>query len=495
MIGWIGDFFRFWWALFYWNARKTWFRLRGAHRDDCPCQNVSDSGLAFQTRCEAITQWHRPERFRRVCPLLQETPDGLRCSVEAERVRPFWRRAAVCTGAALLALYLAGTAAAFWALRTAGYDISYLVVVWPPRWTELRGAQERLYAARAKDALAQGNYQAAILSLEMVCQLNPRNYSAGLALAGLTQVAAQPAVAEHIYERLMRDVPEQRIVTAQVWFRTLLAGANYAKIFPLAAAMLSEDPEQRGAWLNALLFAARRAHDGQPLRDVLQHNPHLPEWCTEIINLELALLDNRLDTALPGLTRIHRQLPSAYLPCYQADRLLLHGRADQAGTLINAYGIRFPADEAAFLRLRIYRAKGWSALIGTEFDTLLQYPMTPRLAAKFCSFLITNPDPGLLARYLDKFTREGPAVSAETIPLHHAGFLAAALAGDNARAERLRGGITRFTSSDARVLGGLLEILKRGKPDPRLVRILPLVPLPTEVVYAILERPSLAPKP
>jgi hypothetical protein len=489
LTGWLGDFFRFWWALFYWNTRKAWFRLRGAQRDDCPCQNVSDSGLAFQTRCEPITQWHRPARFRRVCPLLVETADGFRCSVEAEGVRPFWGRAATCAGAALLALYLAGTGAAWLALRAAKYDISYLVVAWPPRWQELHGAQERLYAARAQSALASGNFHEAILSLEMVCQLNPRNYSAGLALAGLSQAAAQPHVAEHIYERLMQDVPEQRVATAQIWFRTLLAGADYAKIPPLAAAMLSEDPDQRGAWLNALLFAARQTHDSRPLRAVLLNNPHLPDWCTDILNLEVSLLDHRLDAALPGLTRVHRQLPSPYIPLFQTDRLLRHGHADLAESVLTAYGNRLPADEAAFLRLRIYLARGWSAPISTETDNLLRYPMTPRLAAKFCAFLITNPDPGLLARYLDKFSAGGPAISAETMPVYDAGVLAAALAGDPARADRLRVEIRRFTASDARVLNGLGEILRSGKPDARLTRILPLVPLPAEVVYAILERP------
>jgi hypothetical protein len=38
------------------------------------------------------------------------------------------------------------------------------------------------------------------------------------------------------------------------------------------------------------------------------------------------------------------------------------------------------------------------------------------------------------------------------------------------------------------VLRGLGELLKGRGADPRLPRILPLVPLPTEVVYAILER-------
>lgn len=490
MTGWIGDFFRFWWALFYWNTRKGWFRLRGAHRDDCPCQNASDSGLAGETRCDAVTQWHRPDRFRRVCPLLRETPEGLRCSVEAERVRPFWGRAAAYTGAALLALYLGGTVAAFLALRTAGYDVRYPTVAWPPRWSELRGAQERLYAAHAQSALQRGNYQEAILSLEMVCQLNPRNYSAGLALAGLSQVASHASVAEHIYERLMLDVPEQRIQTAQIWFRMLLASGNYPKLIPLAAAMLSEDPEQRGVWLHALLFAARQSRHGESLREILRNNPHLPDWCTEIINLELALLENRVDSALPGLTRVHRQPPAAYLPYYQVDRLLRHRRADLADTLLRAYGSRLSADEAAFLRLRIYRAKGWSALVGPEFETLFQYPLSPRLAAKFCAELIANPAGEPAARYLDKFNLEGPDLSTATIPLYHASYLAAALAGDRARAERLRAAIAKFTSSDARTLNGLAELLKNGRTDPRLARILPLVPLPTEVIYTIQEGPA-----
>lgn len=494
MIGWTGDFFRFWWALFYWNIRKSWFRIGGAHRDDCPCQNVSDSGLAHETRCDAVVLWNKPARFSRVCPLLKETPEGFRCSVEAERVRPFWGRAALYCGGALLALYLVGTTLAYVALRAASYEMSYLVVAWPPRWSELRGAQERLYAARAQEALARGNYQEAILSLERVCQLNPRNYSAGLALAGLSQVAAQPFVSEHIYERLMRDVPDQRVQTAQIWFRMLLARANYAKVIPLAAAMLSEDPEHRGAWLHALLFAARQNRDAAALKAVLHENPHLPEWCTEIINLEVALLDNRLAAALPGLTKIHRLPAPPYLPYFQTERLLLHGHPDEADTVLAAYGSSVPSDEAAFLRLRIYRAKGWTALIGPEFDTLLRYPMTPRLAAKFCAHLLGHPDARQMARYLDKFSWEGPALSVETIPLFQAGYLAAALAGDTARADRILADISRFTASDARVLKGLAELLKSGAPDPRLPRILPLVPLPTEVVYAILERPPVAKK-
>jgi hypothetical protein len=489
LTGWIGDFFRFWWALFYWNTRKTWFRLRGAHRDDCPCQNVSDSGLALQTRCDAIIHWHQPARFRRVCPLLKETPDGWRCSVEAEGVRPFWGRAALHAAGLLLAFYLAGTVVAYAGLRVARYEVSYLSVAWPPRWRELRNAQERLYATRAQQALARHDYQDAMLSLEMVCQLNPRNYSAGLALAGLSQVAAQPFVAEHIYERLMRDVPEQRLQTAQIWFRVLLARSAYDKIIPLAGAMLSEDPEQRAPWLNALLFAARQSQDSGALRYILLQNPHLPDWCTELITIELDLLENRPDSAWPALMHIRHDAPSNYIPYYQVEQLLRQGRTDDANTVLTAYAGQLAADDAVFLRLRIFHAKRWTSLIGTEFDTALQYPLSPRLAAKFCAYLVTYPAPDRTARFLDKFFKEGPAISAETLPLYQAAYLAAGRTDDAIRSGRLRAALAKFTAADTRVLDGLIELLQAGKPDPRLTRILPLASLPIEVVYAILEQP------
>ena len=492
MIGWIGDYFRFWWSLFYWNARKSWFRIHGAHRDDCPCQNASDSGLAFDTRCDAVMQWQRPARFRRVCPLLTETKEGWRCSVEAEGVRPFWGRAVLYAAVSLLAVYLAGTVAVYAAMRAANYDVRYFTIAWPARWKDLRASQERLYVNRAQLALRQGNYQEAILSLEMVCQLNPRNYSAGIALAGLTQVAANPFIAEHIYERLMHDVPEQRVQTAQIWFRTLLGRADYDRIMPLAATMLSEDPAERGAWLNALLFAARQTGNSGALAQVLQQNPHLPEWCTEIIGIEQALLENQLDRVLPRLTRVSHYPDASYYPYYQVHRLLLYGRAEQANELLTAYGPRVQPDEASFLRLCIFQALKWNSLVGSEYDNLLQYPMVPRIAAQFCAYLIAHPATAPAARYCDKFLLEGPPLTGENLALYQATYLVAVLAGDTAQAGTLHDQLSRFTASDTRVLHGLEVLLKTGKPDPRLARILPLVPLPAEVVYAILERQAAA---
>ena len=41
MLGWLADVFRGAWGLWYWNIRKTVFRLGGSQRS-CPCQNPSD---------------------------------------------------------------------------------------------------------------------------------------------------------------------------------------------------------------------------------------------------------------------------------------------------------------------------------------------------------------------------------------------------------------------------------------------------------------------
>jgi tetratricopeptide (TPR) repeat protein len=489
VIGWIADFFRFWWALAYWNSRKTWFRLRGAHRDSCPCQTFSDSGLALDSRCEAIATWHDPRRFRKVCPLLTETKHGWRCGADAERVRPFWLRALAYTGAALLALYLLGSIALYATLRVTGYQVSYVTVVWPPRWPELRQSQELLYANRARDAMAAGDYQAAILSLQTVCLLNPQNTGAAFTLAHLLQLAGQATVAEHIYARLMQDVPEQRPAIAQVWVRLLLARGNYSAIKPLAIAMLSEDSSHREAWLHALLFAARQSNDPAVLGSVLSGEHGLPNWCVDFASTEQLLLQRQADRALPRLTRIYPATISPYVPYYQADRLLRIGQPDLAVNLVNAYPTVLPADEAAFLRLRAFRAKGWTSLAQPEFEGLMSLPLTPRLATLCSAYLLEWPDREFTRRFVQRFRTSAPTLSLETLALHQAVYLLAASSGLTDQAGELASQINAFTKSDGKALQGLGEVLRSGTSPQALTQLLPSIALPIEVIYALQGRP------
>lgn len=489
MAGLLTDFFLFWWALFYWNARKTWFRLRGAHRDSCPCQHYSDSGHALDSRCSAITHWRRPDRFRRVCPLLTRTKDGWRCGVDAESVRPFWGRVVLFGGGMLAAFYLVGSVAVFAFLRTARYEVSYASVAWPPLWSELRASQEKLYATRAQQAIAAGNFPEALLALQRVCELNPRNHAAGLTLASLSQMAGQAYVAEHIYERLMRDVPDQRPATAQVWIRTLLARADYARIKPLAATMLTEDAGRREAWLHCLLFAARQTRDETALTELIQHHTGLPDWCIEVVRTEILLLQGRHEQAVARLARVNHRPGSAYPPLYQVERLLDLGRFDQAAEVINACGKLLPPDEASLLRLRILHARKWTSLLEAEYDSLLSYPMTPRLAAQLSAWFVRQPEPVGLARFLDRFLEQGPALTSDSLPLYHAAYLAAEAGKDEVRSERTAAAISRFTASDGRALRAVAGLLNASGNHNQLTQVLPLVPLPLEVIYALLDRP------
>lgn len=485
MTGWIADFFRFWWSLAYWNSRKTWFRLRGAHRDSCPCQTFSDFGLALDSRCEAAASWRDPRRFRKVCPLLTETKNGWRCGVDAERVRPFWLRAFAYGGAALLALYLLATAGLYTALRARGYPVAYLTVTWPPRWPELRQSQESHHAGRARDAVAAGNYPAAIDSLQTVRLLNPRNTDAALTLARLLQVTGQPAAADEIYARLMLEAPEQRPAIARLWSNLLLAQANYAAIKPLATAMLSEDSSHRAGWLRVLLFAALQSGDGRILGSLLSSEHGLPDWCAEVVTTEQLLLQRQNDRALPRLTRVHPVTIPPAVPAYQADRLLRLGQPGLALALTNAYPTVLPADEAAFFRIRAFFAQGETALAESESESLLGQPLTPRLATLCSAHLLEWPDAEFAGRFVSRFLSTTPVLSSETLPLYHAVYLVAVRSGATDQAGQLMARIASFAPADSQGLRALGELIRTETAPEALARLLPAVALPVEVLYAL----------
>lgn len=297
---------RFWWGLLYWNARKSFFRLRG-RRARCPCQNPSDSGRALETACDAAHNWSAPVRFRRVCPLLVDTPAGFRCSVDTQDVRTFWGRAAAYWLSAAAGIGLVGALGGFVVLRLVGYPISPLAVIWPARWHELRLAKSEYFVAKARHALDAQQVREAILSLAIAYQDNPRNYSAGIQFAQLTSIG-QPEYADPIFVRLMRDFPDQRAVTSEVWFRCLLIHGHFSRVAELAAVRLLDDASQRPAWLNALFNATRLDGNDQPLRDLLErHAAGLEPIDIALINSELQMRQGRGLDLLPGLTADSRR--------------------------------------------------------------------------------------------------------------------------------------------------------------------------------------------
>jgi tetratricopeptide (TPR) repeat protein len=344
-----------------------------------------------------------------------------------------------------------------------------------------------MYARRAQEAMTAGNFPGAILALEMVCSLNPRNHAAALALANLWQVSGRAAQADAIYERLMAQLPERRTEFGRLWYRALLARADFDRIKRLAPEMLRTDGRNRAAWLHALFFAARQTADPLPLNGLLADTAGLPDWCVLLLTIEHELLSGNM-RSLGSLTRVWADPGSPYVPLYQADRLVSFGRHREALSVLDGYAGRLPADEAGFLRLRIYSLLGWDSLVETEAGTLLAYPMRPQLAAQFSAFLLRHPHREVLARFADRFVRDGPRPDGESFPAYAAVLLAAARCGDTQRADYLAGIIRQHISADLRAIGTLGQLLRQNDDSARIDRILPAVPLPTEVVYALLER-------
>ncbi|HNC22906.1 MAG TPA: hypothetical protein PLU52_01775, partial [Opitutaceae bacterium] len=297
MTGWLADFFRLAWGLLYWNARKSWFQLRRG-RSPCPCQSPSDSGRALETQCEAMLTWGKPERFRRVCPLLVQTPQGWRCAANTADVRPFWGRALAYYGGTVLGVYLSLALAVFIFLRAVGYPVSIIHVTWPGSWHRVGQARGWYFTERARQAFAANRTAEAVLYLSNAYEFDPGNYVAGLTLAKVLQ-SGQPLVSNRIYERLYREHRLQQETTAEDWFRALLARGDFQGMRELAKDRLLHDTPSTSAWMRALVFASEHGGRDDILRSI-RDEPTLSAW-RPLIDAELLALAGRTAEARAAL--------------------------------------------------------------------------------------------------------------------------------------------------------------------------------------------------
>ncbi len=486
VIGWLGDFFRLWWGLLYWNARKSRFRLRPA-RVRCPCQNPSDSGRGGETGCDAAHAWRRPERFRRVCPLLAATPDGLRCSVDTPNVRPFWGRAAAFYLGGALGLYLLVAVLAFAGLRLVGYRVSLLATAWPPDWHELRIARSDYFVAKAQRALDGHRISEAILSLEIAYHTNPANYAVGLQLAQLISIG-QPDVAERLFILLMREHPAQRATTAEAWLRFLLVQGRFTDAAQLAARMTLEVPAQRPAWLHALFLTTRFAHDDGPLRELVGQQAHpLQPIDIALINSELMIREGRGLALLPGLTTPLPESAGTYGPYYQVTRLVALGRTQDALSMFEHYRAagRLVDADAYRLQLVLFAALGRDDVLRQRLET---GTINDRELELICADLVRHPDPKVLAALGPCIQRSRLPPGTATYAACTAYFVACGVAGDTERMQAAAAMLNAISGSTMTRLDAVEAFFRDRSSGRRVETILPSLPaLSVDLIYALYE--------
>jgi hypothetical protein len=487
VIGWIADWFRTAWALISWNLRKSIFRLRQA-QGFSPCQNPSDSGRAWETRCDACFGWSKPARFHRVCPLLRTAPDGtLKCSVDTREVRPFWLRAAAFYVGAALAVYLLGVAAVFGTMRLIGYPVSVQTIAWPPAWKEINRARSTYFFRRAEAAYSQQQINEAVMSLSLAYNYDASNYDAGLMLARIWQTG-RPEAANHLFGQLLKKHPDRRATTAQHWLRALVPRADYHAIEELAAAALHFDAEHAAVWLNALFFSIERTGNRELLARLQQHADTLPAGVQQVLRLELALTTENAVEAITGLAQPRdRTLPN-YVAYYQIKRLIELGFAQIALDLATIETRRLSDQDRVSLELHALATLNLRHLRVVALDNVLGHTNRLPIVQLIATHLIHHPDRALYDRWLSRFDLARISSPEERHAAALAVFCVAGVHGDEARLAHFAQQLRESTGTPYAALSSA-EAFFRTPNTGRIQDILPLLqPLSLEINYALLAR-------
>lgn len=479
----MADLFRFWWSLWYWNARKTLFALRG-RRGPAPCQHPSDSGRAGQTGCEACLSFDRRERFRRVCPLLRETPQGWRCAVDRSAVRPFWGRAIGWTFGAAAVLYLAAAGVGFAVLRGVGYEALQFRDFFSLAARErLRLAQARYYERRAESALAEGDLRESILALSIAFRKDSTNWPAGLALAQLLQRTRQYYLADQVFARLIADFPAEAESVATLWAEALLRRGDFADLALLAAGRLEAGTPRPGVWLRTLLRAVRRVEDPTEFAALAERvAPRLPA-----VQRDWLVVEKRIragDRAGARAALESGRVLEAFAGYYRTDALLRLGEPAAAGAVLREAAAFVGPVQAAVLAYRVAQAGPVAALADVDFENLIAPPLDADRLAAAAAELVRRPAP-LRLRRLSAVAAAGPAgdglpaVAAIAVAAHVNGELEWAIEWERRAGER-----SPELAEALRAFGRFA----RGEPEQGTLRwYLDALPLPTETIWALHE--------
>jgi hypothetical protein len=358
-------------------------------------------------------------------------------------------------------------------------------------WHRIAETRGWFFLDRSNRAFAEGRTAEGLLYLANSYEFDPRNYSAGLSLAKNLQVG-QPAQSDRVFNQLMQEHPARRDATAQEWLRALLPRGSFEKITELARDEVLSDTVHAGVWVRALIFVTRQTRNDAAVRALLANPaPGARVW-HRVLQAELlarAGSKRELRTAVEQPWSHEENPPFALF--YRVETLIELGDTFAAMDLLAKHpGLLDPEAEVT-LRLAAYAAGGLKNPLRQEIDTLL----APRLTAAtlsvvkiLCAQLIRYPDQPTFERLMAKVERDQLAMNTETAGGWFALLCTAGAVDDKTRLHELTARLKQASKTPFVALG-IVEAFFRGQTtDRRITTFLPILPLPMEIHYALLER-------
>lgn len=428
-----------------------------------------------------------------MCPLLVQTPSGLRCSAQTADVRPFWGRFFGYYGGVLAALYLSGAIGIFAVLRTVGYPVSIVHVTWPGLWYRVPQARGWFFMQKAQRSMSAGRTSEGLLYLSNAYQFDPGNYQIGLALAKVYQ-SGRPNEADALFERLLRQHPAQRDATAQEWFRTLLARGDFQKISLLAYNETLVDPSHGHVWIRAVLFATRQLGDNTCLHSLLANTSAAAAVWHQLLETELLVRAGRLREARAAFDRPWPMNGSPFTIYYRVNTLAALGDAYAALDTLEANRNPLSGDDYASLKLETLATAGASRMLRAKLDELLLPTLTPATTMVLCAHLIRHPDGAVFTHLADKMQQEQPPLTASTAGVWFSLYCTAGAVGDTARLHALTLTLKLAANAPFFALSALEAFFRHETGPQKITAFLPAIPLPLEINYALIERYSPPPR-
>ena len=380
-------------ALLYWNLRKSIYVVLG-RKGRAPCQSDSDDEVVGCIGCDAVLHWDKPERFRRLCPLLVKKEEGWRCSVLSKQVRPYWMAALKWYGAVLLALYLFG-GMLLWGLMNAVGDARVTLgsILWPGAWSRVGEVQSMALYRQSRIDFALGDLRKAHQALESARKRDPNNYSAALLMAQIHMFQGSYLYADDQYELLLNSHPEKLELTAVNYHDALLSLNRMNRLAEHSLAMVNRDPDRTALWVKSLLLGLSVPEVAETIQsergDALEL---LPEFARLLIRAQILQTQGKEKAARRSLREPFRGPWNLQYIQEQIALLLRLGAPGEASNLLGYYGpgLRIAESMAQQYLINLASNDEWGAQ--SVFRGLLRKDLSAQRILRLQLLLIRAPN-------------------------------------------------------------------------------------------------------